>query len=53
MLVKSIIENSIERIVERQLKVSGYTRADGTEVDSYLRTNPGGIEENNFSYKGY
>lgn len=34
-------------------EVSGYTRSDGTEVDGYLRTNPDGIEENNFSYHGY
>ncbi|QKY91271.1 hypothetical protein [Acinetobacter sp. NEB 394] len=34
-------------------EVSGYTRSDGTEVDGYLRTNPDGIEENNFSYRGY
>lgn len=33
-------------------EVSGYTRADGVEVDGYLRTNPDGIEENNFSYRG-
>ncbi|MDH1725029.1 hypothetical protein N5E37_02305 [Acinetobacter johnsonii] len=34
-------------------EVSGYTREDGTEVSGYLRTNPDGIEENNFSYDGY
>lgn len=33
-------------------EVSGYTRDDGTEVSGYLRTNPDGIEENNFSYHG-
>lgn len=33
-------------------EVSSYTRDDGTEVSGYLRTNPDGIEENNFSYHG-
>lgn len=31
--------------------VSGYTRSDGKYVESYLRTNPDGIKENNFSYR--
>lgn len=33
-------------------EVSGYSRSDGTYVESYERTNPDGIEENNFSYDG-
>lgn len=33
-------------------EVSGYSRSDGTYVESYERTNPDGVEENNFSYDG-
>ncbi|WEI20130.1 hypothetical protein PY247_10640 [Acinetobacter proteolyticus] len=33
-------------------EVSSYSRADGTYVEGYERTNPDGIEENNFSYRG-
>lgn len=33
-------------------EVSSYSRSDGTYVEGYERTNPDGIEENNFSYRG-
>lgn len=33
--------------------VHGYTRRDGTYVQSHHRSNPDGIKENNYSYRGY
>mgnify|MGYP003392800953 CR=1 FL=1 len=32
--------------------VSGYTRSDGTYVNSYYRSDPNGTVTDNYSYKG-